>query len=50
MLTDTTLVIIAGGDGTIFGIINLLLKLVKHPVLVHILPLGTGNDLFYSHK
>ena len=36
--------------GTIFDTINLLMKIVDHPILMHILPLGTGNDLFYSHK
>jgi diacylglycerol kinase (ATP) len=50
MLTERTLVIISGGDGTIFGLVNLLLGLVAHPLLLHLVPMGTGNDLFFSLK
>ena len=37
-----TLVIAAGGDGTLVGVAN---GLVHSPVPLGILPLGTGNDL-----
>lgn len=46
-LNDINLVVIAGGDGTISGVLEILAKL-KSRVRVAIIPMGTGNLLARS--
>jgi hypothetical protein len=46
-MSESTVLIIGGGDGTIFQTLTELRRIQpKHRLFVHILPLGTGNDLF----